>query len=64
MDIPKAIEILNINITKVGRRMPPDTLDALKLGVQALTRVIADRYGSDNPVFVPLEGETVATDSP
>lgn len=32
----KAIEILDLNIKEAGKKMPPDILDALKLGRQAV----------------------------
>jgi len=38
MHLNKAIEILELNIKEAGKKMPPDTLDALKLGVEALER--------------------------
>jgi len=39
MKLEKAIEILDLNIREAGKKMPPDVLDALKLGAQALKAI-------------------------
>jgi len=39
MTIEKAIEIGELNIKEAGKKMPPDTLDALKLLVEAGKRL-------------------------
>lgn len=39
MKLSEAIEILDLNVEKAGKQMPPDTLQALKLGIEALERI-------------------------
>ncbi|GAI62189.1 unnamed protein product, partial [marine sediment metagenome] len=53
MKLPKAIEIGELNIKEAGRKMPPDTLDALKLLVEAGKDKVQSR-GSLRPGFYVL----------
>lgn len=58
MDIPKAIEILNLNLNTPDASMPPDVHDALKLAVEALKIIPVYRtYGYAGLSF-KLPGET------
>ncbi|MBA7615158.1 hypothetical protein ES703_22435 [subsurface metagenome] len=64
MKLSEAIEIGQLNVQKVGKRMPPDTLDALKVLIEAGKR-IKDRRQSKLPGYVRLlPGETPEGDSP
>ncbi|MBA7696704.1 hypothetical protein ES703_105355 [subsurface metagenome] len=58
MNLEKAIEILDLNVRQRSPRMPPDVLDALKLGSEALKRCIT--LAQNNPLWAakPLPGET------
>lgn len=58
MTLAKAKEILQLNIDEVGSKMPDDTLDALKLGVEAINYVQDVRHivNTPNPDYLP--GET------
>lgn len=58
MKIERAIEILEKRAESPFVRANPDSLDALKLGIEALTRVKGDQESSDNPFYLPLIGET------
>jgi len=58
LKLTKAIEILDLNIKEAGKKMPADTLDSLKLGVEALT-VIGYLRNAERPIRPPLlSGET------
>lgn len=39
MNLDKAIELLELNVKLAGRKMPPDTLAALQLGIEALKEI-------------------------
>lgn len=58
MNLEKAKEIINLNIKDRSPRMPPDVLDALKLGSEAITRVQDIRTGKITMISIPLSGET------
>lgn len=58
MKLEKAKEILVLNIREVDKKMPPDTLDALKLGVEALNWLIAYRQSELGSHGIALPGET------
>jgi len=58
MNIEKAIEILSLNVKEAGRKMPSDTLTALKLGIAALKRVEENRLPVRPYLGQPLAGET------
>ena len=58
MNLTKAIEILDFNIKEVGAKMPPDTLIALKLGLEALKFTDTCRVTFDNLPVYRLPGET------
>ena len=46
MNLPKAIEIGELNINQAGKQMPADTLTALKILVQSAKRLLLARsYG-------------------
>jgi len=58
MKLPKAVEIGELNIKEAGKKMPPDTLDALKLLVEAGKREIEHRELDIDTRFGLLPGET------
>lgn len=58
MKLPKAIEIVELNIKEAGPKMPPDCLAALKLCCGAAKRVNAIREWGDEPAGELLPGET------
>ncbi len=58
MNLEKAIEILELNVKEAGSRMPPDTLKALKIGIEALKTIKEMRYESVNDGTTQLPGET------
>lgn len=58
MKVQKAIEILDLNVKEVGPKMPPDTLDALKLGIEALERIDGLRSAGHYIAMPLLKGET------
>lgn len=64
MKLETAIEILELNARVAGKRMPSDTLDAIKLGVEALKYRLELEQTDPEITLEPLPGETVATDSP
>lgn len=57
MELEKAIEILELNIKSVGTKMPTDTLQAVKLLVEAGKRVKAHRASSLTDAHILLLGE-------
>lgn len=59
MLINKAFEILQLNIKEAGKKMPPDTLTALKMANSALHRILTMRsYNIDQALFL-LKGESI-----
>ena len=58
MNLPKAIEILELNLRVAGKAMPPDTQEALKLGIEAQHFIIENRHKCSRSVFTLLPGET------
>lgn len=58
----KAIEILELNIREARKKMPPDVLDALKLHVQAMRRLLTMRSHGINQAILPLPGENPIPD--
>lgn len=58
MKLSKAREILKLNVKKAGPKMPPDTLEALKLGIEALKRLQTMRVWRSAGTSDPLPGET------
>lgn len=64
MKIPTAIEILELNIKEAGKKMPPDTLDALKLGVEALIFYQELHRTPGINIQLHLPGETPEGESP
>jgi len=63
MILKKAIEIGELNIKEVGRKMPPDTLDALKLLTEAGKHIEAYRHPPFQGSKELLPGETLDDDS-
>lgn len=59
MKLIKAKEILELNIKLAGKKMPPDTLEALKLSIEAIKRVKACRPVDCYAPEILLPGETV-----
>lgn len=57
MKLVKAIEILDLNIKSVGRDMPTDTLQALKLLTEAGKRLEKHRQGICIASHTLLPGE-------
>jgi len=58
LKLVKAIEIGELNIKEAGKKMPPDTLDALKLLVEAGKYIIQHRGFLAAHRMPPLPGET------
>jgi len=58
MKLEKAKEILDLNVSQRSPKMPPDVLDALKLGVEALNRCQELRKYTPPDTYMPLPGET------
>ncbi|GAI29372.1 unnamed protein product [marine sediment metagenome] len=58
MTLPKAIEIGDLNIKEAGKKMPPDTLDALKLLVEAGKQIHNHRASLPPQAIYLLPGET------
>lgn len=58
MNIPKAIEILKLNVREAGNKMPADTLKALNLGVEGLERIQSYRRDKRHMANIPLPSET------
>lgn len=57
MNLLKAVEILELNIKEAGKKMPPDTLTAVKLGAQAIKRLALARSYGDPHCEQPLVDE-------
>jgi len=58
MTIDKAIEILELRIKSPFGRANPDTIDATKLGIEALKLIQNLRIGPANWTTLDLPGET------
>ena len=58
----KAIEIIELNIREAGPKMPPDTLEALKLHVFAFKRLLKMRSYGIGQAILPLPGENPIPD--
>lgn len=58
MKLTKAIEIGELNIKEAGPKMPPDTLNALKLLVEAGKDKVKSRGTLLPGFYVLLPGET------
>ena len=59
MKLDKAIEILELNLKEVGKKMPVDTSAALALSIEAQKRVIEARTPESINPHLPLPGETM-----
>jgi len=57
MNLPKAIEIIELNIKSVGKNMPTDTLAALKLENEAAKAILRIRNHQPEPGVFGLPGE-------
>lgn len=58
MKLSKAKEILELNVNEAGLSMPHDTLAAVKLSIEAITRLVHARKWSTRSIFELLPGET------
>ena len=58
MLLPKAREIIELNITEASPKMPPDVKEALTMGAGAIERIIAWRNNNDDDLLWNLPGET------
>lgn len=58
MTIPKAIEIIDLNLKEAGDKMPPDVKDALELGKEALNYISLNRSLWGDLEAFKLKGET------
>lgn len=57
MNLPKAIEILDLNVKSVGNQMPTDTLLAVLLLINAAKRLLLARSYGDKHTLQLLPGE-------
>lgn len=55
--IPKAIEILDLNIKQSPSKMPPDVTLAVYVAISAMRRVLDNRLTVTVKVFELLDGE-------
>ncbi|MBA7582536.1 hypothetical protein ES708_24466 [subsurface metagenome] len=62
MKLPKVKEILDLNVREAGSKMPPDTLDALKIASHAISRIVTMRSYGINQAILPLPGENPIPD--
>ena len=58
MLLPKAREILELNLTEASPKMPPDVKEALIVGAGAIGRIITWRETADDDILWNLPGET------
>jgi len=58
MKLAKAVEIGELNIKEAGKKMPPDTLDALKILVEAGKDKQQSRGTLRPGFYILLPGET------
>lgn len=58
MKLTEAIEILTVNALEPGSYLPPDYIDAVKLGIEALKRQKDWKARVSAHVYEPLPGET------
>lgn len=59
MTLPKAIEIMELNLKEAGSKMPPDCRDALQLHIEAAKRIQVGRSKGYDYFGHLLPGETV-----
>jgi len=67
ISLPKACEILNLNVKEAGPKMSPDVHAALYLAVACMEAIQDYRDDTDTELFAPLPGEEVPlfdSDSP
>jgi len=58
MNIPKAKEILRLNLKEAGKQMPPDVYEAVEVGVEGLECIESSRSDGDLFAFKKLPHET------
>lgn len=58
MTLTQALEIIDLNIRQRNPAMPPDVLDALKLGIEAFKMIKDGRSKPGGMFFHDLPGET------
>lgn len=63
MTLPKAIEIVELNIKEAGKKMPPDCLDALKVCCEAAKYIDICRHNPNCFNISLLPGETPETEN-
>lgn len=63
MTLKKALEILELNVRVSGSRMPPDTLAALKLGIEGIKAISQQRLDPYPDPMSLLKGETPDEDT-
>lgn len=59
MNLPKAIQIGELNLKEGGKKMPPDVAAALSLLVEAAKLIDYCRSGEYNPPYELLPGEEI-----
>jgi len=57
MKLSKALEILTLNINEAGKKMPPDTLEALKTATACITYCINVRRYPSNADNISIPGD-------
>ena len=62
MEPTKARQILDLNVTEAGSKMPPDTLVAVKMGSAAISRILTMRSYNIAQAILPLPGENPIPD--
>jgi len=57
MNLSKALEILTLNVKEAGKKMPPDTLEALKKAIECTTYCIQVRRFPHEADNIPIPGD-------
>ena len=60
ISIPKAIEILYLNVDAKEPKMDPDVRSTINLAIAALESILDFRSGQNTELHAPLPGEDVA----
>lgn len=55
--LPKAMEILDLNLKQAKPQMPPDVALAVYVGISAIHRVVDNRLTPNPLIHVLLDGE-------
>jgi len=58
MKLPKASEILQLNLNEASPKMPPDVKEALTIGVGVIDRIMEWRETSNDDLLWNIPGET------